>query len=171
MPSSLGQIINQYLFKVPQSPLKIEDNHGNLLGRLNLLDFQNFLKILAAWTCSYTEGTFTGTLVGASNVTGTFFYRIIGNMAFVTLLTAITGAGSTTGFQITGVPIQLQTTSSQTVVAVVCEDNSVVTNTTNLVTGTSSTWTLGKALTGGSASWTAANTKGILPQTFEFPLD
>lgn len=165
MPSSIGQIINQYLFGVPLQPLKVEN------GTVDHRQWTNFLKVLAAFTCSYTSGSFTATLNGASSVTGTINYRIIGNMAYIVIPSSIIGASGGTVFTILGIPTQLVTASSQTVAGIAVEDNSVLTNVANLTTGTANTWTLGKALSGGASGWTAANNKGILAQQFSFPLD
>lgn len=165
MPSSIGQIINQYLFGVPMTPLKVVN------GAIEHMQWTNFLKILAAYTCSYSSGSFTGTLVGASGVTGTFQYRIIGNMAYITVPSNITAASGSNNFSITGIPTVLVTATSMVITGVAAEDNSAFSINTNLSTGTANTWTLGNQLTGGTTGWSTVGTKGILAQTFSFPLD
>lgn len=165
MTIKFGFTVNPDLITLPLRAPKVNPHH------IDEFDWMKYQKQLASVTPRYREGSFTGTIPGATNATGTIEYRIIGFIAFISIPSNITGAGSTTGFTVTGVPDILVTKTSYRVVAPLCEDNSVITNITNMVTGTSNTWTFGKALTGGVASWTAANTKGLIAQSgFWFPL-
>lgn len=171
MGTTFGSTVNPQIIAVPLGPFSLHDLKEKTIGHINFTDWNRFLKILGAYTCSYISGSFTGTLNGVSGTTGTITYRIIGKMAFISITTAITGPSSATTFTITGVPSVLTTATSQTITSLAVEDSGTNTTTASLITGTSTTWTLRLGIAGGTSVWSATGTKGILAQNFSFPLD
>lgn len=165
MTIKFGQTVHYSLIKLPTIVPRTASGES-----LDALDMHQFILQIASVTPSYQEGNFTAGTTGASGATGTIEFRLVSNLCFLTIPTAITGTGSTTGFTITGLPSLIQPGNSPTIVAPLCEDNNVVTNITN-ATFSGSTIVFGKALTGGTTSWTAANTKGLLAQTLVYPLN
>lgn len=109
------------------------------------------------------QGTFTGTLSGASGATGTINYQRIGNMARLWAVNPITGASSSTAFSITGLPAIVSPANQYlTEVNINYQDNSAIAAAQAVVlTGTVTFLKLSAFNAASSSGWTAAGTKGI----------
>lgn len=109
------------------------------------------------------QGTFTGTLNGASGATGTINYQRVGNMVRLWATNPITGTGSTTSFTITGLPaVILPTNTYVTEVNLNYQDNSVIAAAIGVASGSGLSFQKLSAFNASSSvGWTAAGTKGI----------
>jgi hypothetical protein len=114
-----------------------------------------------------TTGSFTGTFTGfTATVTGTVNWVAIGKMVIMTI-PAASGTSNATSFTMTGIPAAIQPATANTMGNLA---GNVVQNNTAYVTCdwtiNGGTMTFFNGASEGSASWTAAGTKGFLNPAF-----
>lgn len=174
MPTTFGTIVNTDILKVPLSPFHTHDLEGKSSGKINFMQWNTFLKNLAAYTTSYKETTYTGVLTGCTTSPNvTIRASIIGMQVFMNFEADLTGTSNSTTCTITGMPGNLMPVRTQTVVVPVSAPAGEIMATMQI--NTSGLMTLSNSLADSGVfprSWGGTTfTKGILACSFTYRID
>lgn len=169
MSTAFGSTVNTDIVKIPFHTLRVTDGKT-----LNAEDWNTFILKLGAFTTSYHEFPWTGTLTGcATSPTLTINTNLMGKNCFVTIESDLTAASNSTACTVTGMPALFRPARLQTVIVPV--SNAGVLKIATAHISTAGVITLSNGLsTSGAFPLVFTNDglqKGIMSCSFMFRID
>lgn len=169
MSTSFGATVNTDIVKLPFHTLRVAPD-----SKLNSEDWNNFILKLGAFTASYHELPWVGTLNGcATSPTLTINASLMGKHCLMTVEADLTAASNATTCSVTGIPALFRPTRTQTIVVPVSNAGVIKIATAHI--STSGIITLSNGLsTSGAFPIAFTNdglVKGIMSCSFTFRID
>lgn len=168
MTTAFGSTVNTDIVKIPFHTLRVKED------KVNSEDWNNFILKLGAFTASYHEFPWSGTITGCTTSPSlTINSSLLGKICTVSIESDLTAASSSTACTITGMPTIFRPARVQPIIVPV--SNSGVLKIASATVGTGGTINLSNGLsTTGAFPIAFTNDglqKGIIACTFSYRID